>query len=135
MTAPKVTPKQALFVQEYLIDLNATQAAKRAGYSKHTAKQMGTENLSKPSISGLIKAALDKRAVETGITAAWVLEQAADVYEEARKAQDRTNALKALDQCGKHVDVQAFKETLRNEHTDGDGKPLIPVFVPVRSDD
>ena len=45
-----LTPKQARFVQEYLIDLNATQAAIRAGYSEHTARQVASENLSKPYI-------------------------------------------------------------------------------------
>ncbi len=46
----KMTAKQQRFCDEYLIDLNATQAAIRAGYSENTARQIGTENLSKPSI-------------------------------------------------------------------------------------
>jgi|15BtaG_2_1085339.scaffolds.fasta_scaffold03150_3 phage terminase small subunit len=50
----KLTGKQQAFVAEYLVDLNATQAAIRAGYSKKTAKQMGTENLAKPVIKELI---------------------------------------------------------------------------------
>ena len=41
-----LTPKQELFVQEYLVDLNATQAAIRAGYSEQTARQTASENLS-----------------------------------------------------------------------------------------
>lgn len=45
-----LTAKQQRFCDEYLIDLNATQAAIRAGYSEKTARQIGTENLSKPSI-------------------------------------------------------------------------------------
>jgi phage terminase small subunit len=45
-----LTPKQRLFVEEYLVDLNATQAAIRAGYSKRTAEKIGSENLSKPEI-------------------------------------------------------------------------------------
>lgn len=53
----KLTAKQRRFIQEYLIDLNATQAAIRAGYSKNSARQVGTENLSKPSI----KQAIDER--------------------------------------------------------------------------
>lgn len=51
----KLTAKQRRFVQEYLIDLNATQAAIRAGYSKNSARQVGTENLSKPSIKQAIE--------------------------------------------------------------------------------
>ena len=46
----KLTPKQSLFCIEYMIDLNATQAAIRAGYSEHTAQRIGSENLSKPLI-------------------------------------------------------------------------------------
>jgi phage terminase small subunit len=51
----KLTPKQALFVAEYLIDLNATQAAIRAGYSKKTAQVIGSENLLKPMVSAAIQ--------------------------------------------------------------------------------
>ncbi|MCL3984989.1 terminase small subunit [Limosilactobacillus fermentum] len=56
----KLTLKQQRFVDEYIISGNATQAAIKAGYSKKTAKQMGTENLAKP----IIKAELDRRNAE-----------------------------------------------------------------------
>lgn len=55
-----LTNKQKAFVDEYLIDLNATQAAIRAGYSKKTASVIGKENLSKP----YIKTAIEKRLSE-----------------------------------------------------------------------
>lgn len=58
-----MTPKQQRFVEEYLIDLNATQAAIRAGYSQKTAQQIGAENLTKPVIADAIAS---KRA---GVTA------------------------------------------------------------------
>lgn len=71
MTVAKrpLTDKQRRFVDEYLIDLNATQAAVRAGYSKATARQAGAENLSKPVIADAIAAAKDVRSERTGITA------------------------------------------------------------------
>lgn len=47
----KLTDKQELFAREYLKDLNATQAAIRAGYSEKTARATGSENLSKPDIA------------------------------------------------------------------------------------
>ena len=47
--AKKLTEKQKRFVEEYLIDLNATQAAIRAGYSPKTANEQGTQNLAKLS--------------------------------------------------------------------------------------
>ena len=52
--ASKLTPKQQKFVDEYLVDLNATQAAIRAGYSKKTAYSIGIENLRKPEIADAI---------------------------------------------------------------------------------
>lgn len=51
----QMTAKQQRFCDEYLIDLNATQAAIRAGYSAKTARQIGTENLSKPAIAEYIE--------------------------------------------------------------------------------
>ena len=60
MGEKKLTPKQQRFCDEYLIDMNATQAAIRAGYSEKTARQIATENLSKPSIREYI----DKRMKE-----------------------------------------------------------------------
>jgi len=52
-----LTAKQKRFVDEYLVDLNATQAAIRAGYSAKTARSVGSENLTKPDIA----AAIEKR--------------------------------------------------------------------------
>ena len=63
-----MTPKQTCFAQEYLIDLNATQAAIRAGYSKKTARQVASENLSKPDIQRAIEEAQHARAERTGLT-------------------------------------------------------------------
>ena len=62
-----LTNKQKLFVEEYLIDLNATQAAIRAGYSPDTAKDIGCENLAKPNIRAEIDKALAARSRRTGI--------------------------------------------------------------------
>ena len=56
----KLTAKQQRFCDEYLIDLNATQAAIRAGYSEKTAKQIGQENLTKPDL----KEYIEKRMAE-----------------------------------------------------------------------
>lgn len=50
-----LTSKQKTFADEFLKCGNATEAAKRAGYSEQSARQMGTENLSKPSISSYIQ--------------------------------------------------------------------------------
>ena len=58
MSKRQLTDKQERFVEEYLVDLNATQAAVRAGYSKKTARHIGYENLTKPDIRAAI---VDKR--------------------------------------------------------------------------
>jgi len=73
----KLTPKQAKFCREYMVDLNATQAAIRAGYSKKTANVIGPENLAKPCIQALIANATAKQAEKTGITAENVLRELA----------------------------------------------------------
>jgi phage terminase small subunit len=73
----KLTPKQALFVQEYLKDLNATQAAIRAGYSSKTAQVIGAENLTKPMVRQAIDTALAERSGRTQITADRVLQEIA----------------------------------------------------------
>ena len=64
-----LTPKQELFVREYLIDFNATQAAIRAGYSPRTAKVIGCENLTKPDIEARIAELKQKRAEKLELTA------------------------------------------------------------------
>jgi phage terminase small subunit len=62
-----LTPKQQKFVEEYLIDLNATQAAIRAGYSVRSANEIGNENMSKPSIQAEISKAMAERSRRTGV--------------------------------------------------------------------
>ena len=62
-----MTAKQMRFCDEYLIDLNATQAAIRAGYSVDTAKEIGCENLTKPNIQETIAKAMAERSKRTGV--------------------------------------------------------------------
>jgi phage terminase small subunit len=70
-----LTPKQAAFVREYLVDKNATQAAIRAGYSVKTAASIGEENLRKPEIRTAIDVGLADLATRVGITAEMVLRE------------------------------------------------------------
>lgn len=69
MARQELTPKQARFVDEYLVDLNATVAARRAGYSKKSAEVVGCENLRKPKLHAAITAAKLARSKRTGVTA------------------------------------------------------------------
>lgn len=74
-----LTPKQQRFVEEYLIDLNATQAAIRAGYSEKTAQEIGSENLSKPMVAKAIADAQLKREERTKIDADYVLRRLVEI--------------------------------------------------------
>lgn len=82
-----MTPKQRQFVAEYLVDLNATRAAIRAGYSARTAASIGQENLTKPEIASAIRSAQEARAERTEITADRVLKELAKIgFSDIRKA-------------------------------------------------
>jgi phage terminase small subunit len=70
-----LTPKQERFVQEYLLDLNATQAAIRAGYSAKAAKEIGYRQLTKAHIAAEIEKAQTKRAERCEVTADWVIDE------------------------------------------------------------
>ncbi|MCW5155577.1 terminase small subunit, partial [Burkholderia cenocepacia] len=72
----KLTAKQQMFVDEYLVDLNASAAARRAGYSEKTARAIGIENLQKPAIRAAVDAAMKKRGERTRMTADEVLKLA-----------------------------------------------------------
>ena len=74
-----MTKKQKRFVEEYLIDLNATQAAIRAGYSSDTAGSIGAENLKKPEIKSRIDKAMAERSRRTGINQDRVLQELARI--------------------------------------------------------
>ena len=74
-----LTPKQQRFVEEYLIDLNATQAAIRAGYSEKTAYSVGHENLKKPEIQKAIQEALQGRKERVQIDADYVLKRLVEI--------------------------------------------------------
>ncbi len=74
-----MTAKQKQFCEEYLIDLNATQAAIRAGYSPDTAKSVGSENLTKPDLRRRIDAEIAERSKRTGVNADRVVRELAKI--------------------------------------------------------
>lgn len=69
----KLTPKQIRFCEEYLIDLNGTQAAIRAGYSKKTANEQASRLLVNVNIQAFIKEKQETISAKLGISAEWVL--------------------------------------------------------------
>ena len=71
-----LTPKQARFVHEYLVDLNGAQAAVRAGYSPKTSRSIASENLTKPNIRAAVVAGKTKQLEAADLSAARTLEEA-----------------------------------------------------------
>ena len=140
----KLTPKQARFVEEYLVDLNATQAAIRAGYSETTARAIGYENLTKPDIQQAIEAARNKRSERVELTQDEVVRDLRElrdicmgrkpvrITEVVKNAQlgevtarevevyalEPTGAGKALDLLGKHLGM--FVDRMELSGRDGE---------------
>ncbi len=113
----KLTPKQSLFIKEYLIDLNATQAAIRAGYSEKTANEQGCQNLAKLNISEAVNKALQERAEQLDIDAEWVLRKAVELVKQFQ-ANDNPAAVSALNLVAKHAAVDAYAaDKVRQETT------------------
>jgi len=75
----RLPPRQARFVEQYIIDLNATQAAIRAGYSKKTAFVQGSRLLRNAKVKRLIKKAIERRSKRTEVTADKVIKEFARV--------------------------------------------------------
>jgi phage terminase small subunit len=112
-----LTAKQQMFVKEYLVDLNATQAAIRAGYSVKTAGQIGDEILKKPEIAAAVQAGMDARSQRTEITADYVLDTIRKTIERCQSAEEYQPAavLKGAELLGKHLKL--FTDKL--EHSGG----------------
>ena len=135
--AHKLTAKQERFVAEYLVDLNATQAAIRAGYSAKTAGQQAEQLLKKLEIHAAGEAGKAKRSQKVGVTAEYVVESLREVAErclqrapvlgafgqQATDAEgnaiwkfDSKGAIGALGLLGKHVGM--FTERTENVNID-----------------
>lgn len=88
---PKLTDKQKEFVRQYLVDLNATQAAIRAGYSVKTAYRQGADLLQKTSIREAIEKAQAKRARRVEVTQDYVLSNLVEVVERTMQREQVTD--------------------------------------------
>ena len=139
--AAKLTDKQRTFVAEYLVDLNATQAAIRAGYSPKTANEQAARLLANVNIAAAVAEAQAERATRTEINQDYVLNNLVEVTErcmqkrpvctmKGEQVQDENGngvwsfnaqgANKALELIGRHLGM--FTE--KHEHTGKDGKPI-----------
>ena len=116
----RLTDKQKRFVAEYLVDLNATQAAIRAGYSKKTADRIGPELLGKTCVLEEVQKAMADREKRTEITQDRVLNELGKVaFAKAADYTDATlkyaNKLRALDLIGKHLGMFDGKNQSQND--------------------
>ena len=103
ITTQELTDRQARFCEEYLIDLNATQAAIRAGYSEKTAREQAAQNLSKLNIQEKIAELKAERSKRTEITQDSVIQELAAVARAEVKGVRAVDKLKALELLGKHL--------------------------------
>lgn len=128
----KLTNKQELFIQYYMISLNATDAAIKAGYKAKTAKEIGYENLTKPHIRSGIDSRLTKRAQDNGITADYVLSSLKSIAERCQQQEpvrdkqgketgeykfDSGGANKSLELLGKYLKLFTEKIETSGETT------------------
>lgn len=82
-----LTEKQKRFCEEYMIDLNATQAAIRAGYSESSARQIASDNLSKHDIQEYLTELKKKKSASLGIDSEWVMKRFADISNRCMQAE------------------------------------------------
>lgn len=124
--ADKLTAKQEAFCEEYMIDLNATQAAIRAGYSESTAAAIGCENLTKPNIAEYISKLQAKRSDKTELDAQWVIERLQRVHDRCMQEEavtdadgptgeyrfEHSGANRSLELLGKHIGMFVDKKEI-----------------------
>lgn len=130
----KLTNRQEAFCHEYLIDLNATQAAIRAGYSSKTAAEQGSRLMATPAVHNRVLQLQAERNRRVQIDADFVLTSAVEIFERCmqnvrpktnRKGElltdddgntvfefDVSNSLKALELIGKHININAFRNNV-----------------------
>jgi phage terminase small subunit len=125
-----LTARQARFVAEYLIDLNATQAAIRAGYSARSAYSQGERLLRHAEIRKAVAAGKKRQADRLELTAMRVLEDIHRIGTKAEKASDFGPALKARELLGKHLKL--FTE--KHEHGGIGGGPVVLQITPTDED-
>ena len=105
MSQEELTPKQARFVEEYLLDLNAAAAARRAGYSEKNADSIAAQLLSKTKVFEAVQSAIAARSAKAEITAEYVLENLKRLSERCMSEEEfaPSAAARALELLGKHL--------------------------------
>ena len=121
----KLTPKQQRFVDEYLIDLNATQAAIRAGYSLKTAEQQGFQLLKKTSVSEAIEQSQQERQKRTLVTQDDVIRGLLTEAEWQGEGSSHSARVSAWAHLGKHLNM--FTDKIDHTSSDGSMSPNLKI--------
>ena len=114
MGGKALTPKQQRFVDEYLVDLNATQAAIRAGYSEKTARTQAAHLLAKDNIQSAISTRQQDRAERTELTQDEVINDFREIRDLALGRKPKTIRLRQGD--GEWAEQEVFDYDLANAH-------------------
>jgi len=109
-----------MFCKEYIVDLNASQACIRAGYSEKTAKEIGSQNLTKLNIQEEITRLMKDREERMQLTADKVLEDIERVRGLAEGSEQYSISLKASELQGKHLAMFTDKQQI-------DGEVMMPI--------
>jgi phage terminase small subunit len=120
-----LSPKQQLFVTEYLVDLNAAAAYRRAGYrakSDHVASVNAALLMAKDSIKQAVAEARARQQTRTGLTADWVLNKLLEEAQFTGNGSSQSARIRATELLGKHLGL--FKEQVEMS---GPGGGPIPV--------
>jgi phage terminase small subunit len=107
----KLTPKMEAFVNEYLIDLNASQACLRAGYKTRSPHKMGTQLLNHPLVSAAVEARKDERRQKAELTADYVLNKLIALTE-ANEETNPTVAVRTLELLGRHLGLYKDRQEI-----------------------
>jgi len=103
MLNARLNARQQRFVDEYAIDLNATQSAIRAGYSPKTAKQIGSRLLTHVDIATAVARKQAAAAEQSNLSQRWVLERLERNALDAHAAEDYSASNGAINLIGKHL--------------------------------
>ena len=126
-----LTPKQQRFVEEYLIDLNATQSAIRAGYSEKTAEQLGYQLLQKTSVLKAIEEAKNQVSKRTELTVDMVVNGLLKEAQDYAEGSTQSARVSAWAHLGKHLGM--FKDKI--EHSGDPNNPINMSLKVVFEDD
>jgi phage terminase small subunit len=119
-----LTEKQEVFVREYLIDMNGTQAAIRTGYSRKTANEQAARLLAKVSVRLAIDKAVSERSERLNLDADWVIKRFRALYLEALCKGDLPTAARSLENIGKHLGFFEKHNWQKKRYTQDDVEKL-----------